>query len=116
MTAVVARGHRSMSSRPVPTVPATVPPYASDNARARTSRTALRLPQGAARARIDLRFGYSAFDLSGFPPGTTLYLCGAPAGRVVAVRAQERCGSALAIASVRVVPGSEREEDVVWAL
>lgn len=96
-----------------------------------------RLSGGAVRARMQVRFGYPSTDLSGFPPGTTLYLCGAPPGRVEAVRIPERgevrarvleslaldwilvpngpgCGPALAIASVQAVPGSEREESVVW--
>lgn len=96
------------------------------------------LGQGAVRARMELRFGYPSIDLSGFPPGTTLYLAGAPPGRVQVVRVPERgevrarvlesvdldwvlvpnadegCGSALAIVSVRAVPESVREEDVVW--
>jgi hypothetical protein len=95
------------------------------------------LSGGAVRARMRLRFGYASTDLSGFPPGTTLYFCGAPPGRVEAVRVPERgevrarvleslaldwvlvpngpdCGPSLAIASVQAVAGSEREESVVW--
>jgi len=40
----------------------------------------------AVRVRMELRFGYSAIDLSGFSPGTTFYVCGVPPGRVQAIR------------------------------
>jgi hypothetical protein len=96
------------------------------------------LGDGAVRARTEVRLGYSSIDLSGFPPGTTLYLCGAPPGRVEVVRVPERgevrarvlrsadvewdlvprtdgrCGRGLAVASVRVLAESVREEDVTW--
>lgn len=36
--------------------------------------------------RSDLRFGYPQVDLSRYSPGTTLYLCGVPAGRIQPVR------------------------------
>jgi hypothetical protein len=45
-----------------------------------------RLDSDTMRVRMDLRFGYSAVDLSRFSPGLTLYFCGAPPGRVHAIR------------------------------
>ena len=44
------------------------------------------------RVRMDIRFGYSALDLSGFSPGTTFYVCGVPPGRVHAIRVPRRSG------------------------
>ena len=40
----------------------------------------------AIRVRMELRFGYSAIDLSRFSPGTTFYVCGVPPGTVHAIR------------------------------
>jgi hypothetical protein len=47
---------------------------------------ARRVAGGAIQVRMDLRFGYASIDLSGFSPGTTFYVCGAPLGRVHAIR------------------------------
>lgn len=45
-----------------------------------------RLDSETMQVRMDLRFGYSAVDLSRFSPGTTFYPCGAPPGRVHPIR------------------------------
>jgi hypothetical protein len=88
----------------------------------------------------EIRFGYGAIDLSVFPAGTTLYLCGAPVGRVHAVRVpagpgevsaevletvrlrwtlarakpSEGCTEAWAVASVEVVEGSAATTELTW--
>jgi len=41
---------------------------------------------GAAVVESEVRFGYAHIDLSRFSPGTTLYACGAPVGRVHPIR------------------------------
>jgi hypothetical protein len=48
--------------------------------------------EDAIRVRMDLRFGYASIDLSRFSPGTTFYVCGAPPGRVHAIRKPARAG------------------------
>ena len=41
---------------------------------------------GAKVVESEVRFGYAHIDLSRFSPGTTLYACGAPVGRVHPIR------------------------------
>jgi len=90
--------------------------------------------------RSDLVFGYEQADLSRFSPGTTLYLCGAPVGRVQTVRvpqghreitvevlesisvewtlvratASGACPGGWAVASATPVEGSERTTELTW--
>jgi hypothetical protein len=87
-----------------------------------------------------IRFGYAHVDLSPFSPGTTLYVCGAPVGRVYPVRipggpgevgvdaldtvtvewtlvrtpATEGCPEGWAVASGTPVEGSETTVEVTW--
>jgi hypothetical protein len=53
---------------------------------------------------MDLRFGYGHVDLSGFSPGTTFYLAGAPVGQVRTMRVPEESGEVVLelLESVRV--------------
>lgn len=53
---------------------------------------ARRVARDAIRVRMELRFGYASIDLSRFSPGTTFYVCGAPPGRVHAIRKPARAG------------------------
>jgi len=53
---------------------------------------ARRVAEDAIRVRMELRFGYASIDLSRFSPGTTFYVCGAPPGRVHAIRKPARAG------------------------
>jgi hypothetical protein len=46
--------------------------------------------EGGMTVRTHLRFGYRRINLSGMSPGTTFYLCGAPAGVVHPVRVPSR--------------------------
>jgi hypothetical protein len=88
-----------------------------------------------------VRFGYAHIDLSHFSPGTTLYVCGAPVGRVhpiripsgtgevsldvldtvtlewtlVRVPATEACPGGWAVAAGAAVDGSEQTVEVTWA-
>lgn len=95
---------------------------------------------GVREVDTDLRFGYAHLDLSGFSPGTTLYVAGAPAGRVHALRVPEGggertyevldavrvrwtmvfaapaagCAGGWTVASAEPVPGTERTVEVSW--
>ena len=96
---------------------------------------------GDARVIVsDVRFAYAQVDLSGFSPGTTFYVCGAPVGEVHAIRVppgpkeisvdvlssvlvewtlvrssgNEGCPTGWAVASVAAVEGSVRETEVTW--
>ena len=88
----------------------------------------------------EVRFGYAHIDLSRFSPGTTLYACGAPVGRVHPIRIPagsreitlellERvtvrwtlvetepageCAGGWAVASGEPVEGSEVTTTVTW--
>ena len=88
----------------------------------------------------ELRFAYAHLDLSGFSPGTTLYMAGAPAGRVYALRVPEGggemthdlldsvrvrwtlaraepaggCPGGWTVASAEPVEGSEQTLEVTW--
>jgi hypothetical protein len=100
-----------------------------------------RAGEGAMRVRSDLRFGYRRVDLSRMSPGTTFYLCGAPAGLVHPVRvpsvpeevtlevlesvsvewtlvwseASENCPAGWTIANAEAIPGSESSTEMTWA-
>jgi hypothetical protein len=95
---------------------------------------------GAIEVETRLRFGYPHLDLSRYPPGTTLYMCAAPAGRVKTVRvpalptqvreevlesvtvlwtlvrepAGGGCPGGWTVVSAATVPGSEKTTEVVW--
>ena len=88
----------------------------------------------------DLRFGYGHVDLSGFSPGTTFYLSGAPVGQVRTVRVPEGSGEVVldllesvrvrwtlvrggpvggcpggwTVASAKPVEGSEKTIEITW--
>lgn len=88
-----------------------------------------------------LRFGYAHVDLSPLPPGTTFYACGAPVGRVHALRVPAgrgevgaevldavtvawtlvraapgaTCPARWAVASAEPVVGSAETIDVTWS-
>jgi hypothetical protein len=90
--------------------------------------------------RMEVRLGYAGMDLSGFPPGTTFYVCGEPVGvvqpveipagsaevRVVAletvvlewtlvrVAASPGCPAGWAVAAVRPLPETARSAEVRW--
>jgi len=96
--------------------------------------------EGSVVLRSELVFGYDQADLSRFSPGTTLYLCGAPVGRVRNVRvpqghseitvevlesisvewtlvratASGACPGGWAVASATSVEGSERTTELTW--
>jgi len=96
--------------------------------------------EGTVVLRSDLVFGYEQADLSRFSPGTTLYLCGAPVGRVQTVRvprghreitvevlesvsvewtlvratASGDCPGGWAVASAIPIEGSERSTELTW--
>lgn len=102
---------------------------------------AVRDRDGRATVRTRLRFGYAWLDLSRLTPGTTLYLAGRPAGRVISVRvpafggtrsadvleeleldwtlvrreATADCGNRWAVAAVEPVAGSESVAEVSWS-
>jgi hypothetical protein len=87
-----------------------------------------------------VQFGYAHIDLSPFSPGTTLYVCGVPVGRVHPIRvptgsrevtvevldsvsiewtlfqapATESCPEGWKVAAARPVPGSEVAAEVTW--
>jgi hypothetical protein len=92
------------------------------------------------QVRAELTFGYAQINLSRFSPGTTIYLAGAPAGTVHAVRvprdareihvdalesvsvewtvarspARPGCPARWTVAAVEVVPGTERSGELTW--
>ena len=98
------------------------------------------LEGGILVVETDVRFGYEHIDLSGFSPGTTFYLSGAPVGRVQSVRVPESsgeiardllesvrvrwtlvlgepagsCPAGWTVASVEPVEGSEKTVEVTW--
>jgi len=95
---------------------------------------------GAMIVRTALRFGYRRINLSGMSPGTTFYLCGAPAGVIHAVRVPSRpqeislevlesvsvdwtlipsepsgsCPGGWSVVSAVPVDGSERSTSMTW--
>jgi len=95
---------------------------------------------GVLVVETDLRFGYGHVDLSGFSPGTTFYLSGAPVGQVRTVRVPEGSGEVVLdllesvrvrwtlvrgdpvggcpggwiVASAEPVEGSEKTVEITW--
>ncbi len=89
---------------------------------------------------MTLRFGFGAIDLSALKPGTTFYVCGAPAGKIYPVTIprgsetvertvlkslrlrwtlarqgkNETCDAGWAVHSIEVVDGSEKTERLEW--
>ncbi len=87
-----------------------------------------------------VQFGYAQIDLSPFSPGTTFYVCGAPAGRVHPIRVPagsaevtvdvldritvewtllrktptEECPGEWSVSSGRPVEGSENSIEITW--
>jgi len=87
-----------------------------------------------------VRFGYAHVDLSPLSPGTTFYVCGAPVGRMHAVRvpkgsrevsvdaldtvtvvwtlvrspAREGCPAGWTVASGQPLPGSATTTEITW--
>jgi hypothetical protein len=96
---------------------------------------------GVVVVESEVRFGYAHVDLSGFPPGTILYFCGVPPGRVQPVRipaasaevtvelldavriewtlmktqASPACRAGWAVASAAPIDGSARATTVTWS-
>jgi hypothetical protein len=52
--------------------------------------------EGARTLESEVRFGYAAVDLSRFSPGTIVYVCGAPVGRVHPLRIPATSGEVTA--------------------